>query len=724
MGIRPYRHFGWPRQMLRRGVPAIGWSLLAVAVIGLISLLALLPDVKTVLSKPIEPARTSKILAADGSIIMSYGRYYHQPVPLEKISPALVQAVLATEDRRFYRHGGLDPVGISRAVFRNLGNGGIREGGSTLTQQLARILFLSNERTWTRKLKEAVLAIRLERALSKRQILALYLNNVYFGEGAYGVEAASRVYLHKSSENLAPEEAALLAGLIQAPARYSPFHNPMAAKLRRNRVLMAMAATGTMTSNEAERLGAMPVQVNPLGRALAAPDKFPFFNRAVLQEALIALKMKEADFWKAGYRVHTTLDPKAQRIAQRQVRRLLSSRGGGPRQGGLISLDPRNRIIAYVGGRDFDAHQFDHIRLAHRQAGSLFKVFVYAAAFKQGMTPTTQYEDSYIRVGKWTPHNYDRRYHGRMTLARALIRSDNVIAVKVLQDVKPETVVRLAQAMGVRSRLEPNLSLALGAADITLEEMTGAFSVLRAKGVYRKPYAIERIEAPDGKMVYSHSTEERTVLDQVTCDTMVRVMREVMRQGTGRAANFGIDAAGKTGTSDEHRDAWFVGFTPEVTTGVWVGNDDNSKMSKVVGGTIPALIWRGYMAGLLAGREPHHFDLAKALPLDKRTSMRTRSPILNDEPVTPWAIGSTPLAERLAVLFENRRQHVSLKPKDGPGVMAERKLVAARRQWRETQLRERKPIRKRKPFKKLGKAWTRLKKDLRALDHSASHPED
>jgi penicillin-binding protein 1A len=699
-------------------------SLLAVAIIGLISILALLPDVRMALSKSIAPTRTSQILAADGSVIMSYGRYYHQPVPLEKISPDLVQAVLATEDRRFYQHGGLDPVGISRAVFRNLGKGGIREGGSTISQQLARILFLSNERTWIRKFKEAVLAIRLERRLSKRQILALYLNNVYFGEGAYGVEAASRVYLHKSAENLAPEEAAMLAGLIQAPARYNPFRNPPAAKLRRNQVLMAMVATGTIPTQEAAHLSATPVRVNPLGRELAAPDKFPFFNRAVLQEVLLELKMQEPDFWKAGYRIHATLDPKAQRIAQRQVRRLLSARGGGPKQGGLISLDRQNRIIAYVGGRDFDTHQFDHIRLAHRQAGSLFKVFVYTAAFKQGMMPATQYEDSYIRVGKWTPHNYDRRYHGRMTLARALIRSDNVIAVKVLQDIKPETVVRLAQAMGVRSRLEPNLSLALGAADITLEEMTGAFSVLRAKGVYRKPYAIERIEAPDGKIVYSNAPDERTVLDRVTCDTMVRVMREVMRQGTGRAANFGIDAAGKTGTSDEHRDAWFVGFTPEVTTGVWVGNDDNSKMSKVVGGTIPALIWRGYMSGLLAGREPHRFDLANALPLDKRASTRAQSPLLNDGSLMPWAIGSRSLAEHWAVQFENRRRHVSLTPQDGPRAMADRKSVASRRQWRETQLRERKPLRKRKPFKKLGKAWTRLKKDLRALDHQASHPED
>lgn len=579
-----------------------------------------LPNVRKALETGIEPSQTSQIFARDKTLIMSYGKFQHKPLPITEMPQALIDALLATEDRRFFQHKGVDPIGIARALIRNVTAHGVHEGGSTLTQQLARNIFLSNERSLQRKIKEALLAIKLEQQLTKDQILELYLNNVYFGEGAYGIGAASEIYFGKSPRALNKAECALLAGLPQAPSLYNPFSNPELAVKRRNEVLENMVETGKLSEGDAKILKARRLRLNPNGRALSSSDKAPFFNRYVVREVTSLLDMDEQTFWQQGLKIYTTLDPRAQRIAETQVRSLSHAFGrtGRKQQAALLSLDEHAGMIAYVGGKDFSVSQFDRVSQAHRPAGSLFKVFVYTTAMAQGFSPLTVYKDAPIEFGPWKPENYDKRHHGYMTLARALAQSNNIIAVKLLHDVSPEAAIQTAQRMGVESRMEPNLSLALGAADVTLLEMTGAFNVFRNQGVYKEPYAIEKITDRKGQVLYQVRPDERTVLERVPRDTMVGLMQGVIRFGTAKAAAFGRDAAGKTGTSDDYRDAWFIGYTPEVTTGVWVGNDDNSKMPGVTGGSIPARIWRAYMSRLLSGMPKHVFDLAHALPVEEK----------------------------------------------------------------------------------------------------------
>jgi penicillin-binding protein 1A len=642
-------------------------SFLGIGLFGMACLQSLsLPDVGTLLERPLDPSHTSKILAADGTVIMAYGKFAHHPVPISAISPDLVDAVLATEDRRFYQHQGIDPLGVSRAMIINLLHGDIREGGSTLSQQLARTLYLTNERSWIRKLREAAIALQLEHHFNKRQILALYLNNAYFGEGAYGAEAASRVYFNKSAVNLTLNEAATLAGLIQAPSRYNPFVNESAARQRRNQVLDNLIDTDKLSIKTVESIKHLPVRVKEESRRLSQVDQAPYFNRNVLHETTDLLEISEEDFWRGGYRVRTTLNLRAQKLAERHMSKLLSWKANqGPTQGALISLDNRNRIIAYVGGKDFNQYQYDHVRQAHRQAGSLFKVLVYASAFQHGLTPTSMYGDTPISFGRWSPHNYDRRHHGHMTLTRALVESNNVVAVKVLQDIQPENVIRLAHEMGIQSSLSPNLSLALGAADVTLEEMTGAFSVLRAHGIYRQPYTIEKIEDEHGHLLFENRFTEHGILNRTVRDSMVAIMRKVLQEGTGRAAqlpaHISMDTAGKTGTSDGYRDAWFVGFTPDITTGVWVGNDDNRRMPGITGGTIPAKIWRSYMAAYLPPDTKRAFDLTQALPLQDRNSLLSDLNTFDKPPNGSWAMARSWTVERLTATLENKKRHIHIR---------------------------------------------------------------
>lgn len=576
-----------------------------------------LPNVRKALEVGVEPSQTSQILARDKTLIMSYGKFHHKPVPLSQISPVLIEALIATEDRRFYQHQGVDPIGIARALVTNVKSHGVQEGGSTLTQQLARNIFLSQERSIQRKVKEALLALKLEQQLSKDEILELYLNNVYFGEGAYGVGAASNIYFGKSPKALSKSEAALLAGLPQAPSLYSPFSNPNLAKKRRDEVLENLVETEKITAAQANAISRQGLYLNPNGRGLSSSDRAPFFNRYVIREVQDILGLDEQAFWQQGLKVQTTLDPRAQAIAETQLRQLNNAYGRSRKaqQAALLSLDSRGGMIAYVGGKNFAVSQFDRVSQAHRPAGSLFKIFVYTTAIEQGVTPLTVFKDTPVQFGNWEPENYDKRHHGYMTVAKALVQSNNVIAVKLLQMLTPQAVAQTAKRMGVESQMQPNLSLALGAADVTLKEMTGAFSVFSQNGIYREPYAIESIVDKSGRILYQHSPDERQVLQRLPRDTMVAMMKGVVLYGTGRAALLGRDVAGKTGTSDDYRDAWFIGFTPEITTGVWVGNDDNSKMPGLTGGSLPARIWRAYMSRLLSGVPKRAFNLEFAMPI-------------------------------------------------------------------------------------------------------------
>ena len=568
-----------------------------------------LPNVHNLSQADVEPNKTTRIMAADGTVIMSYGKYAHYPVALSKISPTLKKTILATEDRRFYKHHGVDPKSVLRATFANMKAGGIREGASTISQQLARTIYLSNERSWMRKIKEAMIATRLENDLSKDEILSLYLNNVYFGEGAYGVEAASRVYFNRHADKLDAAQAATLAGLIQAPSSYDPYQNPNDGKKRRNEVLQIMAGQGIIPKATADKLATTNIKLSGLGNS--DPDKAPFFNRYVIKEAMAQLRVNdEKEFWDRGYRIHTTLNPRAQYLATRQMSRIRS-------EGAMLSLDEQNRMIAYAGGRNFSRSQYDHITQARRPAGSLIKPLIYATAMRYDHTPRDVYYDEAICFETWCPRNYDRSHHGAMSLAQALVQSNNVIAVQVLNDVGPNRVIDQAHRMGLQGDIQPNLSLALGATDVNLAEMTAAYSVFRNNGLYIEPYGIEKITDIDGRELYQHTERSHQALDQQTRDTMVKMMQGVMLYGTGRGASLNRMAAGKTGTSDNYKDAWFVGFTPGVTTGVWMGNDNNRPMPGVTGGSLPASLWRGYMGDYLAGTPRQEFEVAYALPLDR-----------------------------------------------------------------------------------------------------------
>lgn len=589
-----------------------------------------LPSVEKTLHDGVNPTRWTQVFASDGTPILSFGRFRHQSVRLENVSPYFIDALIATEDRRFYTHRGVDPVAVVRAIVSDVTHKKIREGGSTLTQQLARNVFLNNERSFSRKLREAALAMQIEEKLTKQQILELYVNNTYFGEGAYGIQAASEIYFGKSPSKLSRAEAALLAGLPQAPSGYSPYQNLRKARARRNEVLANLKEVGKITAEQMRTLQQQGIHLNPSGRTLSASDRAPFFNRYIMSRVMRYLNLDEQSFWQSGLKIRTTLDLHAQRLAEQAVynQSLAAGRTRVNQQAALISLDAQSgAILAYVGGKNYQESQFDRVSDATRSPGSLFKIFTYTAAIDKGYEPTRVYLDEPLQMGNWQPQNYDRSHHGYMTVARALITSNNIIAVKVIHELGAETVVRLAQQMGIRSPLEPYLGLTLGGSGVNLLEMSSAFSVLANQGLRVEPYGIAGIVDEDSRSLYSEHPVKVNVLNRTTVDTMVRMMEGVIARGTGHAANIGRPVAGKTGTSDDYRDAWFIGFTPDIVTGVWVGNDNNAPMPGMTGGSLPANIWRAFMSPYLAGKPVKNFDLAYAKPMkeDDFTSFNLRN---------------------------------------------------------------------------------------------------
>ena len=577
-----------------------------------------LPPIDKVLREGINPTKWTQVFAADGTPIMSFGKFRHNSVRLDNVSPYFIDALIATEDRRFYTHNGVDPVAVARAILTDLTHKKIREGASTLTQQLARNIFLSNERSMSRKVREAALAMKLEQSLSKKQILELYVNNTYFGEGAYGIEAASEIYFGKPPSRLTIPEAALLAGLPQAPSAYNPYQNLKAAKARRNEVLNNLKAVGKLTAEQVENYKQAKVRLNPNGRALSASDKAPFFNQYIMTRVMRFLNLDEQSFWQSGLKINTTLDLRAQRLAEQALVNQSNTAGrtGSRQQGAVLSLNVQSgAILAYVGGKNYQQSQFDRVASATRSPGSLFKIFTYTAAIDKGYEPTRVYLDEPIKLGDWQPQNYDKTYHGYMTLARALITSDNIVAVKVIHEIGADNVIRLAQQMGIHSTLEPYLGLTLGGSGVKMIDITSAFGVLPNQGVKVEPYGITSIIDESGQEIYREHAVKVNVLNRTTTDTMIRMMEGVISQGTGVAANIGRPAAGKTGTSDDYRDAWFIGFTPDIVTGVWVGNDDNTPMKGMTGGSLPARIWKAYMGAYTANMSPRSFDLAFAKSL-------------------------------------------------------------------------------------------------------------
>jgi penicillin-binding protein 1A len=530
------------------------------------------------------------ILAADGSLIANRGDTGGAAVRLSELPPYLPQAFVAIEDRRFYQHFGIDPIGISRAVFRDVTGRGGMEGGSTLTQQLAKNLFLTQERTLPRKIQEAILALWLERKYSKDQILELYLNRVYFGSGAFGVEAAAQKYFGKSARQVNLSEAAVLAGLMKSPTRLAPNHNLAAANERAAQVITAMAEQGHITEAMAQLALASPAQVvreKGAGSMNYAAD----YVMDMLDDTVGAI---DEDIV-----VTTTLDPAIQTDAERALTDELAAKGDkfGVSQGAVVALDPDGAVKALVGGRNYADSQFNRAVSAKRQPGSAFKPFVYLAALEKGLTPDTVREDAPISVKGWNPENYSREYFGPVTLTKALSLSLNTVAVRLGLEVGPRTVVRVAHRLGITSDLEPNASIALGTSEVTPLELVAAYAAFANGGIGVQPHVIAHVRTANGKLLYTRKNASfGRVIDPQYVAMMNDMMQETLLTGTAHKAELpGWQAAGKTGTSQEWRDAWFVGYTSYLVAGVWLGNDDGAPTKKVSGGNLPVEIWSRFM---------------------------------------------------------------------------------------------------------------------------------
>ncbi|MEN5083877.1 PBP1A family penicillin-binding protein [Bosea sp. TWI1241] len=539
------------------------------------------------------------ILAADGSLLANRGETGGRTITLGEVPPYLPAAFVAIEDRRFYDHFGIDPMGISRALVNNLRRRGGVQGGSTLTQQLAKNLFLTQERTAARKIQEAILSLWLERTYTKQQILELYLNRVYFGSGAYGVEAAAQRYFNKSARAVTVAEAAMLAGLVQAPSRLAPNRNPEAAEKRAQLVVAAMVDQGLISATAAKDALGAPAEAHErigAGSVNYAAD----YVMDVLDDFIGAIE--------GDVTVLTTIDPKLQSTAETVLVETLNAQGGklGASQGAVVSMAPDGALRALIGGRDYTKSQFNRASVARRQPGSAFKPFVYLAAIEAGMTPDTIRDDSPVSIRGWAPENNSRTFRGPVTLKTAFALSLNTIAVKLNQEVGPREVVRVAQRLGINSALQANPSLALGTSEVTALELTGAFASFANGGQGVLPYVIREVKTTAGKLLYGRKPPALGEVVQPQYLAMMNAMfNETMRAGTGSKVNLaGWEMGGKSGTSQDFRDAWFVGFTSRVVTSVWVGNDDNSPMKRVYGSGLPAEIWGKFMKAAHAGQQP------------------------------------------------------------------------------------------------------------------------
>jgi len=536
-----------------------------------------------------------KIVAVDGQLLANRGMTGGEAIGLHEMSPYIPQAVMAIEDRRFYSHFGVDPIGLTRAVIANVSGRRFSQGGSTLTQQLAKNLFLKPDRTLERKVQEVLLAFWLEHEHTKDQILEMYLNRVYFGSGAYGVEAAARRYFNKSARDVTLSEAALLAGLLKAPSRLSPARDPKAANARAELVLGAMREEGMIDATELADAREKP--------ATRLASHWSGSENYVADRIVEELPALIGDV-RHDIIVESTVDLTLQHFAEASIRDLIDKNGEklNVSQGALVSIDNTGAVRAMVGGRDYASSQFDRAVEARRQPGSAFKPFVFVAALEQGKRPDSIRNDAPIRIGKWMPENYNGKYYGEVTLATALAKSLNSVAAQLATEVGPGSVVEVAQRLGIESQLQANTSIALGTSEVTPLELTAAY-VPFANGGYRAPvHFVRRVTDTEGKVLYeAPEGAGPRVLDPVVVGMMNGMMTQTISSGTAKKAAFAWPAAGKTGTSQKSRDAWFVGYTANLTTGVWFGNDDGAPMKKVTGGSLPAIAWHDFMVAAHEG---------------------------------------------------------------------------------------------------------------------------
>ncbi|PSR16250.1 penicillin-binding protein [filamentous cyanobacterium CCP3] len=556
---------------------------------------AALPDANTALTY--QRDGTVTMVSADGVILQKLGPASRETISYDDIPEHLVDAFIASEDQRFYEHSGVDYRGIARAILTNLQRRETVEGASTITQQLARIVFLDQERSYQRKLKEALMAIQLEKSLTKEQIVERYLNLVYLGSGAYGVADAAWIYFGKTIDQLTVAESAMIAGMAPAPSLYSPAVDVEAARSQRNRVVRRMLATEAITGTEAEEAITASVEVTP-NQPKFLYSEFPYFTIYIQKqlEALLPPDQLEA----GGLTVETTLNVVWQRRAEETVESAVERYSNWQRVGqvALVAVDPRNgEIKAMVGGTDFTSeNQFNRVTQAQRQPGSTFKTFVYAAAIAGGMSPYKNYVDARYVVDGYEPKNYGENYSGGMDLLQALRNSVNIVAVKLLVDVGFDPVVQLAGRMGIESPLLPAYSLALGTSEVNLLELTGAYGTLANKGIHRPNHGIRRVLNSNGEVIYERPNESVQAIDADSAAIMTWMLRGVVEGGTGSNAYLGRPVAGKTGTSEEYRDLWFVGYIPQLVAGVWMGNDDNTPTRGA--SSMAASVWRDFMAKL------------------------------------------------------------------------------------------------------------------------------
>jgi penicillin-binding protein 1A len=539
------------------------------------------------------------LLAADGTVLSEQGAFFGDQVRLADLPDYVPNALIAIEDRRFRSHYGVDPLGLMRAVFQNISAGHVVQGGSTLTQQLAKNLFLNPERTLQRKVQELVLALWLETKFSKDEILQLYLNRVYFGGGATGIEKAAQTYYHKSATELSMMEAATLAGVLKAPTSYNPLTHPEESAARANLVINSMVDAGFVSREEADQAINEPATV-------VASNYIPATQYVV---DMIAAQLPDlVKNYDQSIIVETTIDPRLQQVAEKSLRTHLSVDGKdlNVSQGAMVVLDTSGAIKAMVGGKSYKRSQYNRATKALRQPGSAFKPFVYLAAMERGYTPESVEVDEPVRIGNWEPENYKHKYLGEVTLQTALALSLNTVAAKLAAAVGPENVVAVAHRLGIVSHLGTDASIALGTSEVTLLELTSAFTPFANGGYTIAPYSVRRIATRDGKVIYERKGDGfGETISSGNLGSMNMMMRSVVTDGTAKKAQIpGFDIGGKTGTSQDYRDAWFIGYSTYFVGGVWVGNDDNSPTRNVTGGSIPAMIWKDVMDVALAGLSP------------------------------------------------------------------------------------------------------------------------
>ncbi|GAA0273928.1 Biosynthetic peptidoglycan transglycosylase [Methylorubrum aminovorans] len=556
--------------------------------------------------------RALVVEAEDGRSFATRGAFQGERLTEKTLPPRLAQAIVAIEDRRFYSHWGIDLRGMARAMWRNATGGGVREGGSTITQQYARLTSLTQEKTLRRKIQEAFLALRLESTLTKPEILVGYLNTAYFGAGAYGADAASRRYFGHGAEKLTLPEAAMLAGLVRAPSQLAPTRNFGGAKERADLVLQAMVETGAISQSEADKARAEKL-------TLHTPPETPpgtnYFLDAVQGE------VKRLTQESGDVTVRSTLNLELQSLAEGVLARRLDAEGGKKKvgQGALIAMAPDGAILAMVGGRDYEDSQFNRATQAKRQAGSLFKLFVYLAAYGRGYFPDSVLVDRPTQIGEWEPQNSNNRFRGALPLRQAFALSVNTIAAQLGEEVGIPAIVAEARRLGVQADLPAVPSLALGTADVSLLEMTRAYAGVLGPGVPVEPYLVRTVRGNTPQPLFQRTAPKPgAAMDAQVQSMMLGSLQAVVESGTGKAARVnGLAVGGKTGTSQDYRDAWFVGLTPDMIVGVWVGNDDNAPMNKVTGGDIPARVFHDFVERaqkVLKGRKRPAPSAARAEP--------------------------------------------------------------------------------------------------------------